>query len=304
MLAGTQETFQSRRRIEREMNAIEAALTRLIDYAGLFPPASLDMRTAVRNYLDYRSQKHAWMLGAFIVDLARIGELREAAGEALSGLRLSVLAALDADFSAIARYRSEGLCIEAVEIKCCEPLRIGRTCELLPEEVQCYVEIPIAEGSTSTVDGIASVGVRAKLRMGGVVAEAFPSARQVAERMYLLADRGVAFKATAGLHHPVRSQHRLTYAQDSPSGVMHGFVNVLCAAAALRFGGGVDEAVRILEERDAAAFAVADGEIGVHDFRWTAEQVREVRQFFTGFGSCSFAEPIEDLEALGWLQMA
>ncbi len=283
------------------MNAIEAALAGLIDYAGLFPPASLDMRTAVRNYLDYRSQEHAWMLGAFIVDLARIGELREAAGEALQGLRLSVLAAPDADFNAIAKHRRAGLCIEAVEIKCCEPLRIARTCELLPEEVQCYVEIPIAEGSTSTVDAIAAVGVRAKLRMGGVVAEAFPSARQVAERMHLLADRCVAFKATAGLHHPVRSQHRLTYAQDSPSGVMHGFLNVLCAAAALRFGAGVEDAERILEEQDTAEFVIADDEIGVHDFRWATEQVREVRQFFTGFGSCSFAQPVEELEALGWL---
>lgn len=305
MLAGPQETFQSRRRIEREMNAIDAALraalSGLIDYAGLFPPASLDMRTAMRNYLDYRSQEHAWILGGFIVDLARLDELREAAGEALPGLRLSVIAAPDADFSAIARHRSAGLCIESVEIKCYEPLRIARTCELLPEEVQCYVEIPIVEGSTSAVDAIAAVGVRAKLRMGGVVAEAFPAARQVAERMYLLADRGVAFKATAGLHHPVRSKHRLTYEADSPSGVMHGFLNVLCAAAALRFGAGVEDAARILEEQDAAAFVMADGEIGVHDFRWTAEQVREVRQFFTGFGSCSFAEPIQDLEAMGWL---
>ncbi|UWZ84465.1 hypothetical protein [Occallatibacter riparius] len=283
------------------MNAITSALSGLIDYAGLFPPASLDMRTAVRNYLDYRSQKNAWMLAGFIVDLARLGELRETAGEALSGLRLIVLAAPDADFTAIARHRSTGQCIEAVEIKCCEPLRIARTCELLPEEVQCYVEIPIAEGSTSTVDAIAAVGVRAKLRMGGVTADAFPTARQIAERMFLLADRCVAFKATAGLHHPLRSKHRLTYAQDSPSGVMHGFLNVLCAAAALRFGASVEGAVRILEEQDAAAFAITDDEIGVHDFRWTAGQVREVRQFFTSFGSCSFAEPVQDLEALGWL---
>lgn len=281
--------------------ALRAALSGLIDYAGLFPPASLDMRTAVRNYLDYRSQEHAWMLGAFLVELSQLDDLRQAAGEALPGLRLSVLAAPDADFNAIARYRKSGLCIEAVEIKCCEPLRIARTCELLPEEVQCYVEIPIAEGSTSNVDAIASVGVRAKLRMGGVMAEAFPTARQVAERMYLLADRSVAFKATAGLHHAVRSEHRLTYAQDSPSGVMHGFLNVLCAAAALRFGAGVEDAVRILEERDVPAFVITDDEIGVHDFRWTAEQVREVRQFFTSFGSCSFGEPVQDLEALGWL---
>jgi hypothetical protein len=227
--------------------------------------------------------------------------LRETAGEGLAGLRLSVIATPDADFNAMGRHRSAGLCIESVEMKCCEPLRIARICERLPEWVQCCVEIPIAEGSTATVDAIAAVGVRAKLRMGGVVAESFPAARQIAERMHLLADRCVAFKATAGLHHPLRSQHRLTYAADSPSGKMHGFINVLCAAAAVRFGGSAKEAERILEEEDLAAFAITDGEIRVHDFQWNAEQVREVRQFFTGFGSCSFAEPVQDLEALGWL---
>jgi hypothetical protein len=298
MLAGTQETFRSRRRIERQMNAIEAALSGLIDYAGLYPPASLDMRTAVRNYLDYRSKSHAWMLGGFIVDLARLEELRETAGGALGGLRLSVIAVPDADFSVIAKRRSAGLCIEFVEIKCGEPLRIARLCEQLPEGVQCYVEIPIAEGHTATVDAIASAGVRAKLRIGGVVAEAFPAARQVAERMVLLADRGVAFKATAGLHHPVRSRRRFTYAADSPSGMMHGFLNVLCAAAAVRFGGSAKDAELILEEEDAGAFEATEEAIGVHGFQWSAGQMREVRQFFTGFGSCSFTEPIQDLEAL------
>jgi hypothetical protein len=282
------------------MNAIEAALSGLIDYAGLYPPAALGMRTAARNYIDYRSQRHDWMLGRFVVDLARFDELREAADEAPAGLRLAVVAAPDADFSAIARHRRRGLCIESVEVKCDAPLKIARMCEQLPEDVQCCVEIPIAQGCSATVDAIAASGVYAKLRMGGVVAEAFPTARQVAERMVLLADRGVAFKATAGLHHPVRSRHRFTYAADSPSGTMHGFLNVLCAAAAVRFGGSAEDAERILDEEDATAFEVTGEAIGVHGLRWSAEQTREVRKFFTGFGSCSFTEPIQDLEALGW----
>jgi hypothetical protein len=282
------------------MNAIEAALSGLIDYAGRYPPAALDMRTAVRNYLDYRSQKQAWMLCRFIVDLAQLDELREAADEAPAGLRLAVVAAPDADFSVIARHRRSGLCIESVEIKCDAPLKIARICEKLPEEVLCSVEIPIAQGCSASVDAIAASGVYAKLRMGGVVAEAFPTTRQVAERLYLLADRGVAFKATAGLHHPVRSRRRFTFEADSPSGMMHGFLNVLCAAAAVRFGGSAEDAERILEEEDAAAFSASDEAIGVHRLRWSADQMREVRKFFTGFGSCSFTEPIQDLEALGW----
>jgi hypothetical protein len=282
------------------MNAIDAALSELIDYAGLYPPAALEMRVALRNYLSYRKGNHARMLGRFIVDLARLDELREAGGEAAADLRLSVIAAPDDDFSAIRKHRSEGLRIESVEIKCDAPLKIARICEQLPPGVTCYLEIPIAQTCTSTLDAIAAVGHHAKLRMGGVVPEAFPESRQIAERLHLLADRGIAFKATAGLHHPLRSQHRLTYAADSPSGTMHGFINVLCAAAAVLFGSATRDVERILEEQDPTAFQVMAEAIGVHGCRWTAEQVREVRQFFTGFGSCSFTEPIQDLEALGW----
>jgi hypothetical protein len=283
------------------MTAIQAALTGLIDYAGLYPPAALDMRTAVRSYLAYRKQEYAWVLGRFIVELARLDELRETAGDALGEMRLSVIAPADADLSVIRERRNCGFRIEALEIKCDAPLRIARICEHMPPDVECYFEVPIAQACTNTIDAIATVAMRAKLRMGGVVPEAFPTARQVAERVHLVADRGIAFKATAGLHHPVRSRHRLTYAADSPHGMMHGFMNMLCAAAVIRSGATIDDAVRVLEEEDAAALHVSDETIGAHERRWTTEEIREVRQFFVGFGSCSFIEPIQDLQALGWL---
>ena len=37
------------------MSAIRALLTESIDYAGLFPPAGLDMASAVENYARYRA---------------------------------------------------------------------------------------------------------------------------------------------------------------------------------------------------------------------------------------------------------
>jgi hypothetical protein len=283
------------------MTATEAALTRLIDYAGLYPPAALDVRSAVRNYLGYRGLPQAWMLGRFLVDLARLDELRDAAANELGGLPLSVIAPADFDARVLARRRDEGFRIESIEIKCDEPLKIARVREHVPEDLECYFEIPAQQACTGAIDALAAVNARAKLRMGGVVAEAFPTPQAVAERMETMADRGVAFKATAGLHHPVRSEHGLTYADESPSGTMHGFMNLLCAAAVLRFGGGRAEAVRVLEERDAKAFCVTAEAIGVHSFSWGAEQMREVREYFTSFGSCSFMEPVQDLEGLGWL---
>src|SRR5271154_2009055 len=58
-----------------------AALLRgLIDYAGLFPPASCGMATAVANYEAYLRSEDAWMLGRFIVPVARLGEVEQAVG--------------------------------------------------------------------------------------------------------------------------------------------------------------------------------------------------------------------------------
>ncbi|HKF48456.1 MAG TPA: hypothetical protein VKB38_13925 [Terracidiphilus sp.] len=282
------------------MTAIESALRGLIDYAGLYPPAALDMRAAVRNYLGYGGQKSSAVLGRFIVDIARLDELREATGDGSTWMRLSVIASPDTDPELIARHRDDGLRIESVEIRCDAPLTIARITEALPPTLEQYFEIPVQALCSEAVDALGSVGARAKLRMGGVVAEAFPAMENVVRALQLLADRRVPFKATAGLHHPVRSRHPLTYAADSPCGMMHGFMNLLCAAAVIRFGGAAREAVDVLEEQDPAAFRVTDEEIVVRGHVWNVDQLREVRQFFISFGSCSFTEPIHDLEAMGW----
>jgi hypothetical protein len=118
----------------------------------------------------------------------------------------------------------------------------------------------------------------------------------------VLAARGIPFKATAGLHHPIRSRHCFTYEPDSPAGMMHGFVNLFCAAMLVYFGGDVSDAEVLLEEEDNVAWMISNDAIGWGSLRWSTAQVREVRQrFMTSFGSCSFEEPIRDLEALGWL---
>ena len=282
------------------MSAIETMLTGLIDYAGLYPPAALDMRSAVHNYLDYRSGRHAFALGRFIVDIARLEEFREAAGGSLSDIPLSVIAAATTPADEVGSFLDRALAIESIEIKCSEPLTICRISEQVPLKLERYFEIPIHLGCSGLIDAIASVGARAKLRMGGLVPEAFPPPDHVVEWLQLAADRRVAFKATAGLHHPIRSRHRLTYAPDSPCGMMHGFVNFFCAAALIHSGKG-EHARAVLEDEDPGAFRISPEAIAWRSHHWTTEQVRTIRQeFFTSYGSCSFVEPLQDLEALGW----
>jgi hypothetical protein len=55
--------------------AFRAFMSELIDYAGLFPPARLDLDTAIRKYARYRDQDEAWMLGRFIIPAGQLAQL-------------------------------------------------------------------------------------------------------------------------------------------------------------------------------------------------------------------------------------
>ena len=53
--------------------ALRALLEHVVDYAGLYPPANADVLTAARNYASYRASDDRWMLGRFVVGVAKLG---------------------------------------------------------------------------------------------------------------------------------------------------------------------------------------------------------------------------------------
>lgn len=284
------------------MTAIETLLAGLLDYAGLYPPASLNLSSAADNYLKYRRSKHSAALGRFIVNLDRLDDFRSIAGASVDSIALSVIAAENADWAVLAKHIDSGLSISSVEIKCSQPAAIGRIIQQLPQNVMAYFEVPIHTSSILALEAVKAVGARAKIRMGGLVPESIPSVPDVVQMLKTLADLRLPFKATAGLHHPLRSKQRLTYLLQSPTGVMHGFLNLSGAAAVLFFGGNLDEAKRLLAEEGPAAWQVRADSLRWRDQGWTADQFATLRrELFIGIGSCSFEEPIHDLESLGWL---
>ena len=89
-------------------------MSSLIDYAGLFPPASLDMMSAVRRYREYLTHEDRWILGKFVVPAARLKEFSAAFNEVCCGerepiWRLSVLLSGDraSDEEAMEGLKSE-----------------------------------------------------------------------------------------------------------------------------------------------------------------------------------------------------
>ncbi len=284
------------------MSAIETLLAGLFDYAGLYPPASLSLRSAADNYLEYRRSKHASALGRFIINYDQLNDLRAVAGSSLGNFKLSVIASENIDWSNFSRQIEDGLPVESVEIKCSRPAGIENTVGQIPKNLESYFEVPIDADCEPTLKTIQALGARAKIRMGGVLPETFPTVSGTATMLKLLADLKLPFKATAGLHHPMRSLHPLTYEPQSPTSVMHGFVNLCCAATLLSFGGDVEDAQHVLGEENSTAWQVNGDAIRWRDRSWSAEQLATIRrQFFISIGSCSFEEPIRDLELLGWL---
>lgn len=284
------------------MTALDTLLADLIDYAGLFPPASLDLRAAVEQYRNYASGKNASMLGRFVIAANQVEELRSILDDSVSQFRLSVVARSMQDLERLEKYAAEGCRIEAVEIKA-EPVELMMSArDLSVSNVEMYVEIPICQLTEERMAVLAETKSRVKVRTGGLVAEAVPSILQLAFMLQSLEKWHIPWKATAGLHHPVRSIRPLTYEPDAETTMMHGFLNLFCAAAQLLGGGDANDACMVLEERDPRAFRVTDTEIGWRSRTWNLEQIREVRHMhFLRFGSCSFVEPVQDLESMGWL---
>ena len=299
------------------MDALHTLLDGSIDYAGLFPPAGLDMPAAVANYAEYRRSPERWALGRFVVPAARLAELERAAA-AFAPTSPSAdawpLAVLLADGSAAelrelgefnCRHAAAGapaLSGDVVEVKASSVEEVERLAGAIPRYLQAYIEIPLREDPAPLIAAIGRAGLRAKVRTGGVTADAFPAPADLARFLAACAAAGVPCKATAGLHHPLRAEYRLTYEPGSAHGTMYGFLNVFLALAFLREGMSREDAVRLLEERDPAAIRFAGDGVEWRGRRLGADALARARgSGIVSFGSCSFTEPISDLEALGLL---
>ena len=240
-------------------------LARLIDHAALFPPASMSLPEALDEDARARESAYDSLIGRFVVPAGKLAELpaeRPALSVVLSGMDDVPL--LDG---------AEG--VEAVELVLAGPRPLSADLvaaysALRPLDVETYFELVFDEGWRDSVPAaigaVAAVGGRVKLRCGGALV---PSIEQVGLVVACCRDAGVPFKATAGLHHPVRR------------GDEHGFLNLLAAATA-----PLDRIGEVLAEEDGSALDVEEGG----------------RATFVSFGSCSGREPVDGLRELGMLE--
>lgn len=333
--------------------SLRALLSGAIDYAGMFPPASLGLEQSADNYFSYRRTPEAWMLGRFVCpaaqldDLAAIVESHPPPDEALpdgpgdwsisavlpAGATVAAWREkLDASLSAV-RHNLLAAKVGAIEIRLPDELTLAKTfgelrdavtpladalaAETLPgavafieppaappvpsaaharrDDVICWVAKAVAECSKKR--GWAAGRLALKLRMGGLATTPYLSSAELARVVCTLREHGVAWKATAGLHHPM-------YHYDAAAGgYASGFINLLTAAVLADVHHFPEpELQSILEDESVASFALSDEALRWRARSATLERIATARRrSLVSFGSCSFDDPVAGLKALGWL---
>jgi len=192
--------------------------------------------------------------------------------------------------------------IAAVEFRPGSPSMIAELAGILPQGLPVFCEVPFVGDLSGWLTAIRKGGWFAKIRTGGTTVGAFPSSTEVAEFMVQCKAHGVAFKATAGLHHPVRSEHPLTYEAGSACGVMHGFLNVFLGAVLLECGISREQLVELLEDTGSNNFRFSGGFAHWGKLFVNESDIEGTRRHFAiSFGSCSLEEPMQGLQKLGLL---
>ena len=273
------------------------------------------MADVVRRFAAFRNGPHRWVLGRIITPVARLDEFERSASEVLADAyhaepwRVSVIAAppLDEAMSRVWEFNGRfGSCsgreivIDSVEVNAETESAVELAADAVPAGFELFIEVPLTGGSDGLLAAIARSGAMAKIRTGGVTPGQIPAAADLANVLVACHRAGAPFKATAGLHHPLRSERFLTYEASSQRATMHGFLNLLVAAAFVA-ASSFDAArvTAVLQDDSPESFVFGPDALLWRGHRLGLLEARAARQFFRSFGSCSFEEPIEGLQRLG-----
>ncbi len=276
--------------------SLSVLLQGAIDYAGMFPPAKLEIEAAVEHFVRYQAGRERWIVSRFVVNAARLEELSRLVSS--EPYRFAVVCESGRLDEALAQIRSFGGRADTIEIK----FSGGGVREFLAANaaglsgLDVYIEVPISQ-LNSLILAIRETGYgKVKVRTGGLQSDAFPSADELSKLVCECARAGVPFKATAGLHHPLRHF-------DAALGVwMHGFLNLFAAACIAHAHNPAEDAVnKIVAEQEFEHFAFADDGMRYKEYWVDIDAIAAARKFVISFGSCSVDEPLEGLAALGYL---
>ena len=283
-------------------------LAGLCDDAALFPPGNLPLVEAVPAHVEHLASGHRGLVGPFVVSAADVPALGALLGSAEAGSFEVAVTVPEPSGLAAALSAAAGVPqVRVVAVEVAVPIGVDPA-QVVPDldsavtdrpDLEAYVELPRDDRRPALLAALAATRYHAKLRTGGVRADLYPDEDELAAAVLACVAAGVAFKATAGLHHAIRGRYPLTYAPDAPAAMMFGYLNIFFAAAFCAAGSSPSAVFGALEETDASQFRCDDAGVWWKDHVVIHDQLAVVRQAVaTSFGSCSFAEPVQEAHNL------
>jgi hypothetical protein len=308
-----------------------ALLTEIIDYAGLFPPARLELSEALDRYRRHSAGGEGWMLARFVVPATRLEELPPLLGGDLvprPPIRLAVLGrsaasreghatAISSDLADILSFvdrHADQATVEQLEIRLPDdPDQIAGVVEESLAQIrdQSPALTPFFEPSLldrwpdrlrRTIDALGAAAgdgpVGLKVRCGGLDASAVPSPEALAAALAACQRARIPLKATQGLHQPVR------HFDAGLATTAHGFLNLFFAGVLGHLHALSEQLLlAIAAEERAEAFRFHDSRLAWHDLAAGLDDIAATRRVaVTSFGSCSFSEPRDALRRLGLIE--
>jgi hypothetical protein len=286
-----------------------ALLDGILDYAGTFPPASLTLADALAEHARARNSADAWLLGRFVLPAVNLSDFERLAPGVVSDERanpweLSVILSADSR-SQLERVHAFNetwagkVHVAAVEFGPVPVPEIAALARAVPGGLEMFFEAPLDADLERRLRATDAAGAAAKIRTGGTTAGTSPTPAGIVHFLETAGEAGVAFKATAGLHHAMRGCYPLTNHAGSHTETMHGFLNLAVAASLVRTDRPQPDALDALVESSVDAFEFrSDG------LRWRGRTIptfdlADTRaRFFRSFGSCAFQEPADELRRL------
>lgn len=284
----------------------------LIDYAGFFPPAQLDLETSLNNFGLYLNREYGWMLSRCILPCNELENIKHDYDFRYSVIVSSAVTA--EEIESLSKF-SKNIAMIEVNIadsgnnsaQCTEMLaHIISRLELADlSNIRLFIEAnqiePVVDairqcnGSQAGSGSISAAGY--KLRCGGATSKAYPAVERVAEAITTCCNSKIPFKFTGGLHQPLRNYH------PAMATMQHGFINIFGASmlyAANRLP--TEQIIECLEDEDATNMHFTDEQFSWKSYTLSTSEIRALRENrIVSFGSCSFEEPLEGLAGLGLL---
>jgi hypothetical protein len=314
--------------------SVQGFLHNTIDYAGLFPPASLNLEESLDNFAGYLIGPQSWMLSKFVCPFRKTKELSLLPGfkSSRNKIRLSLLSTSSLKTDEFIQFFTDDMLsfrelpdefhnksvfetielkfpLELIEKNSKDSIRIflDSLSEIVKEHfnhrIFIFCELPVIgdfdHNLKNTVKEIcehneAFNDAGFKLRTGGTDLSDFPSPDIIVSTMRQCLVHKVTLKFTAGMHHPIR--HHDTNLKT----MMHGFINVFGAGIlAFRHAISDRELREMISDEDPTNFKFSDDAFEWREWKSDTEEIHGARNgLVLSFGSCSFDEPVEDLKKL------